>query len=198
MLNMTTKKFIEEMNNEELTQVFNANQKLQEQVLEDMIDSEMYWIGEKLDYVRDSLSDWSIGTGQRNYIKVNHNYLKEFLEGLIEMDKSVPAFSEKKAEEVIGKFEQAHNLYYYADVDDYNYEELEDKAERAAQEAANELAEQFDRDLDHIYADENQLIYFLEFYADARMADVEAETYYIIEEEGTFKLYQDVSYTKSF
>jgi hypothetical protein len=196
MLNMTTKKYIEEMSKEELTNVFNANSKLQNDVLEDMIDSEMHWIGEKLDYIRDSLSDWSIGTGQRNYIKVNTDRLTDFLHGLSEMDKGVPAFNDEKAAEVIGNLEAAYNAYYYADAYAHNYEELEEAADRAAQKAADELARQFDRDLSYLYDTENQLDYFLEFYADARMDD--EETYYVIVEEGTFKLYEDVSYTKSY
>lgn len=193
---MTTKKFIEEMNKEELTQVFNANEKLQEQVREDMTESEMYWIGDRLNYVREYLSDWSVGPDQRNYIKVNPNCINEFLHGLTNMDNEVPAFSDKKAAEVIGNLQAAYDLYYYTDCNDHEHEELEEKAERAAQEAANELAKQFERDLDGVYDSENQLSYFLDFYADARMD--EAETYYIIEEEGTFKLYKDVSYTQTF
>ncbi|QIW88608.1 hypothetical protein P59_239 [Bacillus phage P59] len=189
---MTTKKFVEEMSQEELVKVFNANEKLQNEVLEDMIDSEMHWIGEKLDYVRDSLSDWSVGTCQRSYITVKK--MNSFLQGLIEMDKSVPAFNDEKAAEVIGNLQKAFDAYYYAEVEEED--DLEELAEKAAQEAADELAAQFDRDLNYLYSHDAQLSYFLEFYADARMDD--PETYYIIEEEETYKLYQDVSYTKSY
>lgn len=195
---MTDRKYIEELTVEELTQVFNNNEKLQNQVLEDMIESEMHWISEKMDYIRKSLSDWSIGTGQRNYIIVKTRSMNEFLEGLKQMGREVPAFSDTKAAEIIGKLEKAAEAYYNADIDidEDEYDLLEEGAEDALKEAADELADQFTRDLNGLYDHDTQLDYFLDFYSNARME--EEETYYIHSDSETYKLYQDVSYTKSY
>ena len=84
---------IKEMNNEQLTEVFNANNKLEEKVLDDMIESEMFWIGEQLDYIRSAMKDWSIGPDNRSYITVRDS--EAFIEGVIVMDESVPLFSDK-------------------------------------------------------------------------------------------------------
>lgn len=199
-MKMTNKKFIEEMTKEERTEVFNKNTGLQHKVLDDMQDSEMDWIGEKLDYIREHLSDWSVGTGARPYIYASTmngtRTMSGILEGLKKMDAEVPAFGDDKAAEVIGNLEKAIDEYFDAESDRDDYDDLEEAAEKAVQTALDELAAQFEKDLNYCYDSDTQLSYFLEFYADARMDD--EETFYIIPEEGTYKLYEDVAYTKTF
>src|SRR5699024_11851127 len=56
---------INELTTKELRKVFEANAKLREEVAEDMAESEMFWIGEQLDYLRDTLAEWSIGQCNR-------------------------------------------------------------------------------------------------------------------------------------
>jgi hypothetical protein len=86
-----TKLFVENMSKEQLKEVFEANQELQNKVYEDMVDSELHWVGEQLDYINSYLSDWSIGPNNRNYLKVSDS--DGFINGLIDMDNKVYHYS---------------------------------------------------------------------------------------------------------
>ena len=193
------KKFIEELSIEELVKVFKANEKLRRMVQEDMEETEMHWIEEKLDYVKISLNEWSIDSYGNNYIHVDtssYNKMCKFLEGLKSMSKEVPAFSEEKAEELISELENALEAYGEIPLDDSSYEKVEDKAIFVTKSVANALCNQFSSDLQYCQEYKNIEDYFIEFYADARL-DEKGE-YYIIEDDNDYKLYQNVSYTKTF
>lgn len=204
---------IKEMNNEQLTEVLNANSKLEDRVLEDMLESEMFWIGEQLDYIRSSMKDWSIGPDSRSYIKVGDS--EAFIEGLVEMDESVPLFSDK--DKVIiyttkEKFEhyQLMTEPYEGDYEDeegeldeeaYNkaweqWDNAEEEIEELVQELADEVVHQMVKRLDYCYSSESRLDYFLEFYAQERLD----ENYYIdtTNTANPYELFQDVAYTKSY
>lgn len=187
-----TKTYIEELTVGEQKVVFRANSTLQEQVLDDMIESEMHWITEKLDYVRDYLNNWSVGTGSRSFISVSDHI--DFYRGLVAMEQEVPAFTDDKHKEIVVPLGEAYEAYVNEDCDSDEFEELEEAFEKLAQEAADELAEQFDRDLDAQYDDATQELYFTEFYIDARM---DRGTFYI-KEGGDHTLYEHVNYEKSF
>lgn len=202
---------ITEMNNEQLTEVFNANRKLQEKVLEDMIDSEMMWIGEELAYLKSSLKDWSIGTCQYNYIKVGDS--QEFIAKLKDLQQDYGLFSDSE-KHIITDTEALADKYfnmegpYEGDFEDYeDYEEalevyeqemdeLEEQFEEAVEALAEAVADKYTERLDYFYASEAQLNYFLEFYANERLDD----NYYIdtTNTANPYELFQDVAYTKSF
>lgn len=191
-----TVKFVTELTKEELIKVFNRNSILQADVLDEMLDSELFWISEKMTYIQKYLSDWSVDANSPCFINVKTDYIamRDFLYGLIEMQKNIPAFSEDKAELIIERLEDALDAYAYAPMNADNYEELEQDAMQATAEAAKELAKQFEEDLKWCFDKKHQLEYFLDFYVDARLN----EKAYVIPEEGTYQLYEDVHYTKSY
>lgn len=207
-----TKLFIENMSKEQLTEVFEANQELQNKVYEDMVDSELLWVGDQLDYIRSYLSDWSIGPDNRNYINVSDS--DGFINGLIEMDNGIPLFSDKE-KVIIYDTKKLYDTFYnmeepyegdFEDEEGDFDEEAYDKAwedynnsEKALDEAVDKLADavvdKYTEIFDHMYNDDVQLDYFLDFYYDARM---EPETFYIETENDSFELFECVAYTKSY
>lgn len=184
------RKYIEEMNKEELIKVFEANHKLQNDVYDDMVESEMHWIGEQLDYLRDGLSDWSIGAYNYNYIKIKDN--DKFIAGLIKMDKEVPLFGDEEAKQIY-EVEKLRDEFYNKDCDDEDYEDVEEEYEGAVQELAESVVKAFTRRLNDCGEHKYQLDYFFEFYADSRL---EKDMFYI--ENDTYELFEDVSFTKSY
>lgn len=69
---------------DQLTSVFSENETLKEKLWERVSENEMYFIGEKLDILRDGLSDWNIGFYNNNSLNMgNHvdfiNSAKELL-----------------------------------------------------------------------------------------------------------------------
>ena len=60
-----------ELTIEQLTNVINHSKKLRQELEDYICDTEMAWISEKLDKVRSSLQDWSVGFYQKNYINVD-------------------------------------------------------------------------------------------------------------------------------
>lgn len=63
-------KKLSELSTKQLLSVIEANAKLQDKFYQLIEDSAMYWVDEKLDYIRDSLKDWSIGFYQCNFLKI--------------------------------------------------------------------------------------------------------------------------------
>lgn len=63
------KKF-SELSFEEFEQIINRSKKLRDELNEYIMDCEMIWLSEKLDCVKDSLSDWCVGFYEQNYTKV--------------------------------------------------------------------------------------------------------------------------------
>jgi hypothetical protein len=186
------KKFISELTTEELKQVFKANHKLQGDVYEDMIDSEMHWIGEQLDYIRDSLRDWSIGAYGHNFIKIKDT--DKFIAGLIKMDNGIPLFSDKDAKQIY-EVEKLRDSFYNKDSDDEDYEEVEEELEEAVKELAEAVVDKFTQRLYDCSNSDYQLDYFIEFYCDSRL---EQDLVYIDDETDSFELFEDIGYTKSY
>jgi hypothetical protein len=182
------KRYVEKLSKEELVKVFEANAKLREAVYGDMVDSEMFWIGEQLDYIKDSLQDWSIGVYNYNYISVKD--IDGFIDGLIKMNKEVPLFEDTKQ---IFEVERMRDEFYIKDCYDEDYEEAEEKLDEAVKALAEEVVKQFEKRLNDCADNDNMLEYFLDFYYDARM---ESGSMYI--QDDSYELYEDVSYTKSY
>lgn len=209
-------KRISELTNEELKEVFAANSKLQENVLDDMIESEMYWVSEELDYLKPSLNDWSIGACQHNYIKVGDS--SEFIDNLLALQEDYGFFSDSK-KHIITDTEALRDKFFNMEgpsEDDFEDEEgeldeeafdravedyealeveVEDRYEEAVKELAEAVAHKYTERFDYFYTSEAQESYFLEFYAQERMDD----TYYIdTEADEPFELVEEVSYKKSY
>ncbi len=73
------KKF-SELTDEQLVSIVKNSKKMRDEFCEYIQDTEMSWIGDKLDCVRDSLSDYSIGYYDRNYINVRD--YESFVDGV--------------------------------------------------------------------------------------------------------------------
>lgn len=210
-------KYISELNNEELVKVFNANKKLQERVLDDMIESEMYWIGEELDYLKPSLNDWSIGTCQHNYLKVGDS--AEFIANLLALQEDYGLFSDSEKHIITDTEALKERLWNLEGPSEDDFEdeerefdeeafdraveeyealeaELEDQFEEAVKDLAEAVARKYSDRLDYFYNHKAQLDYFLEFYSSERLDD----NYYIdtTNTDNPYELFQDVAYTKSF
>src|SRR5690606_26399526 len=190
MLNME-KKYVGELTSEELEKVFHANEKLRYAISDDMVDSELCWVGEQIDYLRNRLADWRIEPGSRTYIRVND--YGQFVDNMVELDNSVPVLIDEdlplleKAKELK---EKLWSVEMYTD----EYDELQEQFEEAVDELVGVLEKRFTDRFDGCYNKEYMLDYFKEFYKEARLD----ENCYIIEGDETYTLYEDVSYTKSF
>lgn len=186
------RQYIENLSVEDQKKVFAENQKLQNEVLDDMIDSEMYWIGEHLDEIRDSLSDWSIGTGERCYIRINDSKVFVFIDGMKNLQADYCILADKdepKLSAAMDLLDARDNADYYSD----EFYELEEKLNVAAQEIADIIAQYYQETLNFMFDSKTQKEYFTDFYIEERMDE---ESFYI--EEGSYTLYEDVSYTKEY
>src|SRR5690554_722766 len=83
---------------EQLKKIYNANRIIREKVEEDYQKNTMFWISEQLNYIEESLLNWSVDYYQNNFIRVENDY--KFLKGLWEMEKAIPALTEKQSEEL--------------------------------------------------------------------------------------------------
>lgn len=184
------RRYVEELSKEELVKVFHANAGLRSEITDDMYESEMMWVNEKLEYIRSSARDWSIGAYGYNYITVNNS--GDFVEGLVKMDKEVPLFGDEEAKQIY-KVKELKDQVWEKDQCDDDFDELEEEFEEAVKELAEAVAGQLKKDLEGCYNEEYMLDYFLDFYLDAR---IEKGTLYI--EDDDYTLCEDISYTKRY
>ena len=183
-------KHISELSIEELKKVFDKNEKLRYDVKNDMVKNEMFWIEEQMDYLRDSLSSWSIGQCNRNqHITVKNP--SDFIYNLAELQKSVPVLPieyDDYIKEAIDLVEKYRSVDMYSN----EYDELEERIEKIANELADAVKNQYTKILDDYCLDDKYAKeHFIEFYVDNRMDD----TFYINDD---YELFESVSYVKSY
>jgi len=184
-------KVINELTTEELRKVFESNEQLQSEVMDDMADSEMFWIREQLDFLADTLEDYSVGQCNRN----QHITVADpagFIRALAELQRNMAMLPNDYDDRIEEALELA-DRYKFADVDsDDEYHELEAQVEEEAQELADILAEEYARILDDYCLDyENAEDYFINFYAHELMDS----SFYV---DSEYILYEKVSYTRVY
>lgn len=185
------KKYIKNLTEEELLKVYHANEKLRNEVLKDHIESVMDYVDECLIPLKNGLSNWSVGTIERPYLKVNDYKLYHFMEGMKKAQSDYCLLPDDEAH-LIDELEKA--IYDYQESKTYSdeYYELEKLALEKAQNIADKVAEIFKKNLDACFGRKELENYFIEFYSEVRLNGTE----YIQDE--SYSLYEDISYTKSY
>ena len=94
-----------ELTTEQLTNIVNRSKELRNELDKFIQEREMYWISEKLDYVRDSLANWSVGFYNKNFLKVRD--YEAFVDGV---EKSIKDYG--ASEKLEKKFRQVSKLIH--------------------------------------------------------------------------------------
>lgn len=173
-------KYIHELTDEQKRELIENNAALANMVYDDMIENEMYFITEQLNYITPGLRDYSIGAYNRNIIIVSDAI--KFLDGLEILQKNYCTLPDDLQPE-IDRVLLARDRYLYNDMSYDNYYMLSEWLDQKAQYFADCITDYFSSCLDPSRAD--MIEYFIEFYADERMD----ESYYI-NDDGV--LYQNI------
>lgn len=181
-----TKKYLKDLNNEELIKVFHANQKLRDDIYDDMIENEMFYIGEQLDYLSDGLSHWSIGAYNHNYIKISDP--SDFISALDAVEKAIPILIDKETPKLKYALELS-DKYRFSEMYSDEYYELEEELEEVAEELADIVVGRFTDILNDCSKEEYQIDYFIEFYSNSRL---DGDKCYINVDDGDYILYEDM------
>ncbi len=163
-------KYIHELTDNEKRELIKNNSTLANMVYDDMIENEMYFITEQLDYIRAGLRDYSIGAYNRNIIIVS-DALK-FLDGLEKLQQYYCTLPDNMTTE-INTVLLARDRFRSIDMSYNNLYNLSVWLDQKAQYFADCITDYFSRCLEPSRDDITN--YFIEFYADERMN----ESYYI-------------------
>lgn len=163
-------KYIHELTDNEKRELLENNNALQNMVYDDMIENEMYFISEQLNYIRAGLRDYSIGAYNNNIIIVS-DALK-FLDGLKTLQKNYCTLPDAMQPE-IDRVLEARNRFYLMSYNNKNYDMLDAWIDKKAQYFADCVTDYFSACLEP--SREDMINYFIEFYADERMN----ESFYI-------------------
>jgi hypothetical protein len=163
-------KYIHELTDNEKRELIENNSALANMVYDDMIENEMYFISEQLNYIAPGLRDYDIEPYNRNIIIVL-NALK-FLDGLETLQKNYCTLPDDMQPE-IGRVLAARDRLYSMSYNNKNYDMLDAWIDEKAQYFADCITDYFSACLDPTRDD--MINYFIEFYADERMN----ESYYI-------------------
>ncbi len=87
---------IEELTMDELEKVFNENDKLQRKIGESFIDTEMFYISDMLNCIRESLRDWDVGFYDNAYIRVKSEKTYKLYNGIEKLQNDYGFFSEEE------------------------------------------------------------------------------------------------------
>ena len=159
-------KYINQLTDEQKRELIETNGALQVMVYDDMIDSEMDFITEQLNYIAPSLRDYSIGSCNYNYLTVGNSV--KFLDGLETLQKNYCTLPDAMDDEIKYVLE-ARERFYLMDYNNKNYDSLDAWIDKKAQYFADCITDYFSNCLDPSRAD--MIEYFIEFYADERMDD---------------------------
>lgn len=163
-------KYIHELTDNEKRELIENNAALQNMVYDDMIENEMYFISEQLNYIAPGLRDYSVGSYNYNYITVGNSV--KFLDGLEQLQKNYCTLPDDMQPEIDRVF-AARERFYLMDYNNKNYDILDDWIDKKAQYFADCITKYFSDCLDP--SRDDIINYFIEFYTDERMD----ETYYI-------------------
>lgn len=141
-------KNLSELSTSELLNVIEENDSLSNRLYELIEQSSMYWVGEKLEIIRNSLKDWSIGFYNYNFLDVVD--YEKFVDSLVEY-KGIFGLSDK-ADKLL-----SHCLKLrWSNLFDYYAERLKDLI----------LDEEFNSETDINNNDKETMEYYTEIYAD--------------------------------
>ena len=180
-------KKIKNLTIEELKQVFNNNQKLQDDVLQVAQEDSCFWIQEYMNCFDGCAVDYNIGY-PGNYITIKNQY--EFIQGIKELQRFYCYLSEEDeknalyAEELIKRY---NKLPYY---DEKNADRLNLKIEELTEKVKNNLLKQLVNEYNYYYDTKKLCNYFIEMYADNM-----TEKYYV---DNNYTLYQHIEYVKCY
>ncbi|HGM3195536.1 TPA: hypothetical protein ACKOIF_000912 [Clostridioides difficile] len=175
-------KKIADLNKEELKIIWEKNSQLREDVRKACEDNDMYWIDEILCNLNKSLTDWSIGFYNNNYIKIgdNHKFLLE-LKSVCEKYSFLSEEDLKSLEYAIALINKLHCM----DFENKRFDMLENKINNMVKKLEEKVIEEFNKmtePLDKEYLLEN----FIEFYVDANLDD---DNFYI---DNEYVLYEKI------
>lgn len=159
-------KYIHELIDEQKRALIENNSALANMVYDDMIENEMYFITEQLDYIRAGLRDYSVGPYNRNIIIVS-DALK-FLDGLEKLQQYYCTLPDSMTTE-INTVLAARDRFRSIDMSYNNLYNLSVWLDQKAQYFADCITDYFSSCLEP--SRDDMISYFIEFYADERMDD---------------------------
>jgi hypothetical protein len=180
------KKF-EDLTIEELKQVFNNNEKLQDDVLQDTQDDVRYWISEYMNCFECGTLEYNIGY-PGNYMTIKNQY--EFIQGLKQLQKDYCYLSgeeEKTIYYVERLIDRYNNLPFY---DNKNANRLDLRIEELTEKLKDLFFKRLVNEYNYYYDTKNLCDYFVEMYADNMTGQ-----YYI---DNNYILYQHIEYEKCY
>lgn len=163
-------KYINQLTDNEKRALIENNSALQNMVYDDMIEGEMLFVSEQLNYIAPGLRDYSIGSYNYNYLTVGNSV--KFLDGLEKLQQYYCTLPDRMTTEIYTVL-AARERFYLMDYNNKNYDMLDAWIDEKAQYFADCICNYFSSCLDPSHDD--MVNYFIEFYADERMD----ETYYI-------------------
>ena len=164
-------KSIRELNKEELTKVFNSNEKLKNEVMEDMLDSEMLFINDWFDGMRGYLSSYEYGLSCRGeHITVMNGNEENFILYLESIDDDYCIFKPEDKEK-ISKAKRFINIMNKCNSYSDRYYKFQEKLYSSINDITYTILEFINNNLESCYEEKNQLEYFLHFYHEERMDD---------------------------
>lgn len=157
-------KYIHELTENEKRELIENNETLQNMVYDDMIENEMYFISEQLNYITPGLRDYSIGSYNYNYLTVGNSV--KFLDGLETLRKNYCTLPDDMRDE-IKRVLDARDRFYLMSYNNKNYDRLNAWIGEKAQYFADCITDYFSKCLEP--SRDDIISYFIEFYADERM-----------------------------
>lgn len=182
-------KYLNELNLEELKEVYDKNQKLQEMVFDNMFEDANYWTDEYLRCWERGAIGYCIGWDRGTYFEVKDR--DGFLNGLKKAQESYCFLADtwnEKITYVEHLISRLNDLVYW---DELNEERLNNRIDELIEELEHACYKQFMSEYEHCFDSKAQVDYFINFFVDERTN----ENYYVNDD---LELFEHVEYERSF
>lgn len=179
-------RYLNELNLEELKEVYEKNSKLQTMVFDDMMETASLWCDEYLDCFERGSVDYCIGWDRGTYFKCKNR--DGFIDGLKKAQKNYGFLSDdynskiEYVEKLIGRLE--HLVYW----DEVNEDRLNVRIDELIEELETACYQRFMNEYEYCFNSENQLDYFINDFVERCLEDQE---YYVDED---MIMYRDIYY----
>lgn len=182
-------KLISELTPEELGKVFDLNTKLQDAVLEDMLENAQFWTGKYLKCWESGIS-YSIGYDRGDYLSVE--YRDCFIAGLEKAQHNYGLLPDS-VQPLIDKASLLLERLDYTDQKDdiKNYNRIDARLDEVIEDLRRLTFRRLQSEYSDCFNSDYQKDYFIEFYHSERLSD---ESYI----DHDFYLYEDVHFTKCY
>lgn len=180
------KKYINQLSEKELLEVYFNNDTLQDLVVEDIKDRELDIVDEYIEHFSESLSEYEVNFGN-TFINIDKKKVNDFIQGFEQLQND-HSFLNETDYEYVNELKKTNDLYRNTEMNTKEFEELSNTLSDKITDVEGVIQDCFENQLDDSLSRDYAVDYFREVYANESLS----EEAFI--QDDSFTLYEQRTY----